>query len=547
MQRAFSPVLVALTIVVCNAACVWAQQLQYDFTKDQKASYEYDIQIDTSASLISYTGIVHYNVTLVNEQLVRLTFNGGLSEQTKSTTNREPNFGKGIPRPLNLPSIFTQNNFTGKTQSKNSISMTRSGQVLTLDGTSQLPFLLGNLSLMPFEQLPVEENKTWRSDSGVSITDDSNALRYSFRPFGPFAFQPAERMQLASELSQYTIANTEAGLVTVEKTYEMKTPDTGDRESFQMTGKGVWSFDINDHFPSSTDMQYTLSIIDGNTTKTFPIKVKFKKLTEERLATIQAESKANLEKSQKLFEERKALSKAPIVGQELDELLSQLNSSKAHDKHSALIKLMQKENFDADPKLLETVRKLSKSEEHFASLADTILQKIDPVHRMNKLYDGSGFLESSELIVDSATDLFVGQIVQIRERGRPWYAADVTELHTDGKVTTRYRGWGQQKATLLRNQIQLAHKEVIQPKRPDRDSTPAKKTESTATTRTWSDSSGSFSVEATYMGINGDKVVLKKTDGKELSVQLTRLSLPDQRFVAQVNEESKKLGNPFEQ
>ena len=49
------------------------------------------------------------------------------------------------------------------------------------------------------------------------------------------------------------------------------------------------------------------------------------------------------------------------------------------------------------------------------------------------------------------------------------------------------------------------------------------------------------------MGNNGDKVVLKKTDGKELSVQLTRLSIPDQRFVAQVNEESKKLGNPFEQ
>ncbi len=280
MQRVFFTVVGVLTFFACNAACSRAQQLQYDFTKDQKTSYDYDIQIDTSGSLINYTGIVNYNVTAVTEQLVRLTFSGGLMEQTKVTSNRESDFGRIIPRPSVLPTIFTRNNFSGKTQSKNSISMTRSGQVLTLDGTSQLPFLLGNLSLIPFEQLPVEEKKTWRSDTGVSITDDSNAIRFTFRPFGPFAFQPAERMQLASELSQYTIARTEAGLVTVEKSYEMKTPDTGDRESFHMTGKGVWSFDTNDHFPSSTDMQYTLNIKDGNTTTTFPIKVKFTKLSE---------------------------------------------------------------------------------------------------------------------------------------------------------------------------------------------------------------------------------------------------------------------------
>lgn len=547
MQRVFSTALGALTLFAYSAASSLAQHLQYDFAKDQKASYEYDIQVDTSGGLICYTGIVNYNVTAVSEQLVRLTFSGGLMEQTKANSNREVDQGRLFPRPLVLPSIFTRNSFSGKTQSKNSIAMTRSGQVLTLDGTSQLPFMLGNLSLIPFEQLPVEESKTWKSDSGVSITDDSNASRFAFRPFGPFAFQPAERMQLASEISQYTIGNTEAGVVTVEKKYEMKTPDTGDRESFHMTGNGVWSFDTKDHFPASTDMQYTLNIKDGNTTTAFPIKVKFAKLTEERLTSMQAEAKSNQEKSQRLFEERKAASQAPIVGEELAELLSQLNSPKAHDKHSALIKLMQKENFDADPKLVETVRKLTKSEEHFASLADSILQKLDPIHRINKQYEGSGFLESSELLVDSSTDLFVGQIVQLRERGHVWYAAEITELRPDGKVTARYRGWGQKAATVLRNQIQLAHKGVIQPKRPDNSTQPTSNPDSTATPRTWSDSSGSFTVEATYLGMQGDKVVLKKPDGKELSVPLARLSLADQRFVAKVQEESKKLGNPFEQ
>ena len=547
MQRILLYAIGIAAILSCDAGCALAQLLKYDLTKDQKASYEYDIQVDTSDSVISYTGIVNYSVTAVNERLVRLAFTGGLTEQTKSASSRGSNFGRIFPRPPNLPLIFTQNNFTGKSQSKNTIAMSRSGQVLTLDGSSQLPFLLGNLSLIPFEQLPTEEKKTWRSDSGVSITDDSNALRYSFRPFGPFAFQPAERMQLASEVSHYAIARNEEGVVTVEKNYEMKTPDTGDRESYQMTGKGTWSFDVKDHMPLSTDMQYTLIVKDGNTTTTFSIKVKFTKLSEERLAAKQAEAKANLEKSQKMNEERKVQAKAPIVGKELEALLAQLSSTSNHEQHSGLIKLMQKEDFSADPKLVEAVRKIAKSGDMFASTADRVLQKLDPVHRINKAYEGTGFVESSQLIVDSSTDLYVGQIVQIREHGSAWHAAEITGILPEDKVAARYRGWGQRTANLLRNQIQLSPKEVIQPKRPESDSPLPSKPFSPSVPRTWSDGSGSFKVEATYMGADGDKVILKKTDGKEVSVPLSRLSVADQRFVAQVQEESKKLGNPFDQ
>ena len=547
MQRILLYAIGIAAILSCDAGCALAQLLKYDLTKDQKASYEYDIQVDTSDSVISYTGIVNYSVTAVNEQLVRLAFTGGLTEQTKSTSNRETNFGRIFPRPPNLPLIFTQNNFTGKSQSKNTIAMSRSGQVLTLDGSSQLPFLLGNLSLIPFEQLPTEEKKTWRSDSGVSITDDSNALRYSFRPFGPFAFQPAERMQLASEVSHYAIARNEEGVVTVEKNYEMKTPDTGDRESYQMTGKGTWSFDVKDHMPLSADMQYTLIVKDGNTTTTFPIKVKFTKLSEERLAAIQAEAKANQEKSQKMNEERRVQAKAPIVGKELEDLLAQLSSTSNHEQHSGLIKLMHKEDFGADLKLVEAVRKIAKSGNMFASSADRVLQKLDPVHRINKAYEGTGFVESSQLIVDSSTDLYVGQIVQIREHGSAWHAAEITGILPEGRVATRYRGWGQRTANLLRNQIQLASKEVMQPERPESDSPLPSKPFSPSAPRAWSDGSGSFKVEATYMGADGDKVILKKTDGKEVSVPLSRLSVADQRFVAQVQEESKKLGNPFDQ
>ncbi len=536
-----------LVFFACSTSYTWAQRLQYDLAKDQKASYEYDIQIDSSANIISYTGIVNYSVTLANDQLVRLTFQGGLREQTKPKPNRDADFGNMFPRPPMLPNIFSRSNFAGKSNSQNTIGLTRLGQVLTLDGTSQLPFLLGNLSLIPFEQLPDKETQTWKSDSGVSISDDSNSLRYSVRPFGPFAFQPTERMQSASEVTQYKISGTDRGVVTIEKTYEMKTPDTGDRESFQTVGKGTWSFDTGDHLPAATDMLYSLTMKEGNTTTAFPIKVKFAKLSEERLAEIQAEAKANQEKTQKLLEERKADASKPITGKELEEILSHLSSSNAHEKHSSLIKLSQKDNFEADPKLVDAVRKVANSGEMFASLADGILQKIDPVHRINKQYEGASFLESSQLPVESSTELFVGQIVQIRERGSKWYPGEITDLLPDGKVNANYRGWDRRKATLLRNQIQLAPIEVTQPKRPENIALPTNPKQPASSPRTWSDSSGSFNVEAVYLGVDGDKVILKKADGKELSVSLSRLSLTDQRFVAQAQEAAKKLGNPFEQ
>ena len=123
---------------------------------------------------------------------------------------------------------------------------------------------------------------------------------------------------------------------------------------------------------------------------------------------------------------------------------------------------------------------------------------------------------------------------------------EITELLPDGKVATRYRGWGQRTATVLRNQIQLAPKEVVQPKRPDKSTAAAHQSVGVGSARTWSDSSGSFKLEATYLGVNDDKVVLRKTNGQEVSVPLSRLSIQDQRFVAKVQEESKQLGNPFE-
>ena len=49
--------------------------------------------------------------------------------------------------------------------------------------------------------------------------------------------------------------------------------------------------------------------------------------------------------------------------------------------------------------------------------------------------------------------------------------------------------------------------------------------------RTWTDATGQFTVQATFVSLTGDKVDLRRTDGQMITVPLSRLSAPDQAYV----------------
>lgn len=63
---------------------------------------------------------------------------------------------------------------------------------------------------------------------------------------------------------------------------------------------------------------------------------------------------------------------------------------------------------------------------------------------------------------------------------------------------------------------------------------------SAAETRIWTDSSGQFKIEAEFVRIQDEKVILKKTDGKTQSVPLAKLSKADRDYAV------KQAENPFE-
>jgi hypothetical protein len=59
------------------------------------------------------------------------------------------------------------------------------------------------------------------------------------------------------------------------------------------------------------------------------------------------------------------------------------------------------------------------------------------------------------------------------------------------------------------------------------------------TVRLWTDATGRFKVRARFLGMTNDNVRLKKMDGSEISVPITRLSKDDQQVVRQLLKRSE--------
>ncbi len=63
------------------------------------------------------------------------------------------------------------------------------------------------------------------------------------------------------------------------------------------------------------------------------------------------------------------------------------------------------------------------------------------------------------------------------------------------------------------------------------------------TPRTWSDASGKFKIQGTFVSNDNGKITLKKSDGTEMEIELKKLSATDQKYVADL--EKAAANSPF--
>jgi hypothetical protein len=178
--------------------------------------------------------------------------------------------------------------------------------------------------------------------------------------------------------------------------------------------------------------------------------------------------------------------------------------------------------------------------------AEAALARFSPSYQrkyeLNRAYNDRNAVEPGPPVMDD-TPLPPGLIIAAQWHGK-WHAAKVIQVLGDGQVEIQFQKWPW-KDKRSRADIRLAPPEVDQPD-VDRGQLPKPPSTVTGTGyRTWTDDSGTFTVEAKYAGNEGENVRLLRKDGKEIKVPLARLSEADRKFVEE-SRRAPKPSNPFE-
>lgn len=130
-------------------------------------------------------------------------------------------------------------------------------------------------------------------------------------------------------------------------------------------------------------------------------------------------------------------------------------------------------------------------------------------------------LPDGALIVEPETSLRPGMKLGA-VWARKWNDVTVDVVHDDGTVEVSWDGWGTH-YRMVREDLAIAKTDAQPP-----DTVP----------RVWTDASGKFSIAATYVDSKAGYVLLKKKDGKEVSILIEKLSREDRELIRQLAQQN---------
>ncbi|MBN1589094.1 MAG: HEAT repeat domain-containing protein, partial [Pirellulales bacterium] len=272
-------------------------KLRYDWKAGQDYMYRVKITVDLGDESLELTGCPRYRVVSVDGDKIRLGFKGTLREHVTTKGGRSSSsmmrprgprgphgmagrHGPRGPRGPRMGSMFSPLTGVGPGGpfGGNELTVDRQGNVARQDGTSHLPFLLGNLSLLMIESLPPEPQSTWTvaNDAGIVIKE-------GMPRFGPFT--ETESFVPAKEKTIYTVENkTDQGTV-IRKQYEFTAAAaSGEKPPFAITGDGKYTFDTEQGVSGKLDFDMTLTVRKGGVSIEIPVKVAYHLLDEAERA-----------------------------------------------------------------------------------------------------------------------------------------------------------------------------------------------------------------------------------------------------------------------
>lgn len=476
-------------VVAFPASDVVAEPLRYSIQPKQVVPYNVTITVKTPTAVETMKGVIVYTGKKADEKTLTIAYSGGLNKTSKSTVRSRSRFG-GPPRfggPRGPRGPFDSVPFRGLIPTKNTLVMSPTGSFKSMSGDSQLPYILGNLAMMPFEKLPAAEQNEWADANGFSITTTSSNDRFGpHRP--PFFDDNDEKVKGGGgEESKYRIEEEADGLVKIAKTYSMNSPKANDDETgYQMAGQGTWTFNRKLGVSESMDFKVEFKTDSKNVTLKYPITIKWNRMTDEAYAAHVKkveDDRAALIARAKAREDAKP--KGPTPPKAMNSVFKrgtmfQLKSNVWQAARSELSKLAG------------------------SKMTGVVPQDMDMLTQV-------GILRSSKHAEVSA----------LAEKVWAKWKHSFAEHASDAQREAVAKAMGEEPAAK-----QMAADNPFEEVNPDDGKGQ----------RTWADATGRFKIEAEFVKLEGDTVTLKKADGKLMQIPKAKLSIADQKIIDKLSK-----------
>jgi hypothetical protein len=302
-----------LLIVVSRSATGAEGNLVYRPTSGQVFGYEVTIEADRESYTHVLKGNVIYTVTAAEPKEIKLEYVGNVSPKNVA----KPGSRSLRPSP---PSPFSS--VTAFTRTTNQIGISPAGEVLSVRGDSQLPYLLGNLSLLPLEYLPGDQRGQWTTKIATGVTESGG------RRAGPRFLANDEKFTAAGEETSYRITARSASEIAIDKSYQFSSGAQGDNQPrYGISGSGKLVLDARDNLPKSLSFQQTVTYSKENVTGTVPVKIAYHRLSEEEIADVRQQWKENLEAAKARLAEQKEKQSQALSEEDREQILSDLKST----------------------------------------------------------------------------------------------------------------------------------------------------------------------------------------------------------------------------
>jgi len=478
--------LTLLAVAVAFTTHVAAEPLRYQITPKQVVPYTVTITVKSPSAVETMKGVIVFTGQKTDDTTLTIEYSGGLNKTSKSTSTSTSRgrFG-GPPRfggPRGPRGPFDSVPFRGLITTKNTIVMSPTGAIKSMSGDSQLPYVLGNLALLPFEKLPAAEQKEWEDANGFSITTTSDNNRFGPRR-PPFFDDNEEKVKGGGgETSSYRIEEDTNGLVKIAKTYSMTSPKANaDETGFEMTGSGTWMFNREVGASESLDFKMDLTIDSKNVILKYPITIKWNRMTDEAYAA---------------------------------------HVQKLKDDHAALMAKV-KAREDAKPK------------------GPTPPTAMNPTFKRGTMFQlksnvwQAARTELSKLAGSKMTGVMPQDMDMLTQVGILRSSKHVEVSALAGKVWEKWQhSFAEHASDSQRETVAKANNEEPAKKKMAADNPFEEvKADDGKGQRTWSDETGKFKIEAEFEKLDGDTVYLKKSDGKKMQIPKSKLSKADQKLI----------------